>query len=686
MSGTAADFPGLYPVLIGTKSFAVNTSYEAFRRQSFHHDTIPSQRESIDLTTVPGEGTINTEGLWRRGQISWHHGGGQLYFDRKGSDNLRWLYSLGVDPWSENQLTLLPATVQRVSDTPGGGVGPFNWSTTEVAGGYVYHLQGNANPGGSARVRFTQDYVTFTTPTGLPSTNIFALATDGTNMYAAGNGGVYRTALGGASWTQIVTDNVNHIWYVADRLIVDTGNQVWDITACTGAAQALAAGNAVLFMQHQSTSWEWLDFTAGESFIYGVGVNGNPTSNAVGESKVYQFSINPGVGGLPTGVNLTSGLPALRLEKGEFAGTIYGYGGYIFVGTNLGIRCCRTISQYDPSGNAGDLIAGPLLPNLTQPTQAPFQPYIGNFVSGIIGYGRFVWFSWPQFTFGGTTYWALGRLDLGNFLAPLQPAYASDLTVTSSVTSVNSHHTLNWDPVTNGPLMIVPSTGLYTQDYNVSITTGNKFKYVHQGFLRSGRITYDMQDNKTVAQANLKSLAVNAYAPFDAAGGTVALSVAYDGGSFASLAPLAPNTQANPPTLISPLTQAEEIEIEAVLTAGALSNTDDSRPFLGRWTVKALPNVVSGVFIYVALMLYVENDIEGAQDYSDPYGDYAYLENLRLAQTIIDYKEGSAAAGATQFAAKVVVQELYWMPHKKRENADGGYEGDLVVTLKSIVG
>ena len=65
MSGAAADFPGRYPVLIGDRAFAVNTSYEQFRRQSTHHDTIPSQRESIDLTDVAGEGTINTEGLHR---------------------------------------------------------------------------------------------------------------------------------------------------------------------------------------------------------------------------------------------------------------------------------------------------------------------------------------------------------------------------------------------------------------------------------------------------------------------------------------------------------------------------------------------------------------------------------------------------------------------------------------------
>ena len=108
MSGDVSTFPGIYPVLIGSRAFAIDTSYEAFRRQSFHHDTIPAQRESIQLTDVPGEGTINTEGLWRRGAISWHHGSGQLYADRKESDPFRFLNSLGVDPWNQTNSPSCP--------------------------------------------------------------------------------------------------------------------------------------------------------------------------------------------------------------------------------------------------------------------------------------------------------------------------------------------------------------------------------------------------------------------------------------------------------------------------------------------------------------------------------------------------------------------------------------------------
>lgn len=698
MSGVAADFPGRYPVLIGTRAFAVNTSYEQFRRQSTHHDTIPAGRESLDLTDVPGEGTINTEGLWRRGAVSWHHGAGQLYLDRKDSDDARFLDSKGIDVWYQNQASLLPDVVQRLNDA-----GTFNWQTTQVIGATVFALRANVNPTGTCEVQWTNDYVTWTTPTGAPS-EILEIAADGTNLYLSSPSGVYFLApvsggWAGAAWVQVITDAVDHVFacnFGGGKRIICTGSGVpaassanpcnqstlYDITNATPKAPStLGSDTCPIIMTHIDPNWDWLDATTGEANIYVCGVSGSPGAQ-VGASTVFQISIesdNNGVFTAQQNLTLTQGTVAFQLNAGEFCGTVFAYAGLIFLGTNLGIRCTRPSTVDDPTTAQG-LIAGPAQPNLLHPIQAPFQPYIGNFVSGIIGYGPWVWFSWPQFD--GSS-WGLGRLDLRTFIADLQPAYASDLMVPSTSTSDNSHHTLNWCPITNGPLISVPQQGLYTQDFNSSISGATK--YVASGTLKSGRITWGIPDMKTVAQANLKEAATNIYAPYDAGDGSIALEVAYDDAAYQSLAPLAPNTQANPPTLVSPLTSAEEVQIEVVMTAGSLVSTDDSRPFLSRWTAKALPQVVSGRLIFVAIMLYLENSMDDDLDYSDPYGDYAYLENLRLSQEIITYKEGSPNA-VDNDEATCVVQELYWMPFKKRENADGGFVGDLVVTLKTIVG
>ena len=689
MSGPSSQFPGKYPVLIGDRAFQINTNFEPYRRQSFHHDTIPSAREAVDLTDEPGEGTINVEGLWRRGQQSWHHGAGQLYLDRKSSDPFRFLRSQGIDPWNENQITLLPDTVQRVADGS-----TYNWCSTATIGGYVYEMQSNVNPTTTVwRVRYTTDYATWTDVTGGLSSGTgtaTAICSNGTYIFLCGDFGVWYTTPGGSTWTQLISDDTtDHIYYVGNRLLVTSGPSVYDISNVKAGANPLGANGGYCFMTHPDPAWMWLDFTAGESFIYGVGVNSSPGGSNVGESIVYQFTVgSENADGIVTGTDLQSGVEALRLESGEFGGCLQAYQNYVFIGTNLGIRTCRTISQYDPSGNAGDLVSGPLLPTLTQPISAPFQPYTGDFVSGIVGYNRWVWFSWPQFVgIDGTTYWALGRLDLGNFVAELQPAYASDLLVASTSTSDNSHHTLGWCPITNGPLIVVPQQGLYTMDYNSSIS--GAVKYVGTGYLDSGRITWGIPDMKAVAQANLKQPANNGYYPYDANEGSVALTVSYDGGSFGSLSPLAPNQQANPPVLVDDITPAEEINLMLTLTAGTVTNADDSRPFVSRYTLKALPLVVSGVYITCVLMGYRTNDIEGRQSREYPYDDYHYLENLRLSQTIVTYQEGATAAEGlpyTSFQAQVVVSELNWLPHKKMDTAEGGYEGDMVITLKSIVG
>ncbi len=64
------------------------------------------------------------------------------------------------------------------------------------------------------------------------------------------------------------------------------------------------------------------------------------------------------------GTTLIVPVQALPFEGGEKPICIFSYLNFVFVGSNLGIRMCRTIEAYDPSGNAGDLEAGAIQPNL----------------------------------------------------------------------------------------------------------------------------------------------------------------------------------------------------------------------------------------------------------------------------------------------------------------------------------
>ena len=77
--------PQYMEVSIAGRNYVLDTSFEPYRRDAFRHRSIQAQRESISLDNIPGEGTVNTEGLWRRLAEDWHNGAGQPYQDRKDS-------------------------------------------------------------------------------------------------------------------------------------------------------------------------------------------------------------------------------------------------------------------------------------------------------------------------------------------------------------------------------------------------------------------------------------------------------------------------------------------------------------------------------------------------------------------------------------------------------------------------
>ena len=689
MSGSAADFPLLQPVLIepigingatppAARSFSINTSFEPYRRDAFRHRSIAAQRESIDLTDLPGEGTVNTEGLWRRGATSWHHGSGQLYADRKTtSDPYRYLTSKGIDPWTENQLGLLPDTTLQVAATSGQGI-----MVPVVCGEYVYVLSTTGalseSPAGS--VTFydtTSGWGSVTTPTGLSGTPYY-IASDGSSWVAvATSSGVYGTTPGTSTWTLWVTSGVGaygFLGYANGKWLLGNGAQLYDITGLGNGEHADTQIPSAI----TPPGWIWTGCCSGEGYIYLSGCAINGTSLIETQGGIYAVGLNSTD---PTNTVLAGPFLALPLPNGEIPQGIFSYDNFIFIGTTLGVRMCSINNANDPTGQQGQLTSGPRIPSPVQPLQPVFHASQNTAVRAFCGFDRFVWWNWDGYD--GTSS-GLGRLDLSTLLNPLQPAYASDLMVSGAS---NDCRGMIWDPITNGPAFAIlasdgSSGGLYTQ----KLSSGNPVA-VSSGTLNSGRLTWGIPDHKLVAQANYNTAADGLVLPdgytAKTLGGSVAMSVIYDAASSVSLTPLAPNTQQDPPVLVSPLTSAEEIQILLTLSS---ASSGSEWVFLTRWTAKALPQVVSGVTLSPVLMMYGDN-VQGDQEtFSDNYGDYAFLEGLRLSQTPLIYKEGSQIDGNTQYTAVCVVEEIDWLPFKQKDTPDGGYVGDCVLYLRSLVG
>ena len=611
-------FPQFFPVSIAGRTYMVDTSFEPYRRDAFRHRSIQAQREGIDLNNLAGEGTVNTEGLWRRYGRDWRFGAGQPYQDRKGSDEARFSTSKGVNPWMQWQLELLNDTYEVYS-------GAASAQVMQV-GKYIYVLNLSNDT-----LNFSDNLTSWTTVTG-PS-SMKNMATDGYDLWISSTtGGIYQTTAGAGTASVYVTSPMNSVWYVGDRLMSTAGASVYNITMSGSAGAAL--------WTNPSSDWVWTSMCSGSSQIYMTGYNagqGLPLASAV-----YRSTIEP------TGTALTIPVQALPMEGGEYCTSLYGYLNYIFVGSNLGVRMCRTIAAYDPTGNEGDLEAGPLIPGLFPPgpVNQPVQAMVGN--------NRFMYFGWTNYDNVST---GLGRMDLSTFIDTQAPAFTSDQMAKTqgAVTS------MDWCTINNAPIFCVAGHGVYAST-NAPVNSGT---------VTSGYIGYGISDDKIVMAGDIGTVVPQQ--------GTVTMGLASDssGNHFALVG--TQNSTANggtPNQSVFPINQirGELFQVQLTLTKDSMTG---ETPIVHRWLLKAIPAITAGTTISVVIRMWNVQDAHGQDYQQDPYTEYAFLENLRTTQSVFTYEEGP-------YSALCVIDEIDWLPEKDQDAiVEGGFQGNIIVYLKT---
>ncbi len=620
--------PQYMEVSIAGRNYVLDTSFEPYRRDAFRHRSIQSQRESISLDNVPGTGTVNTEGLWRREAWDWHSGAGQPYQDRKESIDSRFSTSKGVNPWMQWQMELLDDTY-KVESLVG------NAQVLQV-GKYIYVLDLHANT-----LRFSDNLTSWTTVDGLAPDSTM-MATDGydlwvCNTHGGETGGVWTCTAGAAGMSQYVTGDstFSGIWWVADRLMVTDANSVWNIVASGAAPSAL--------WTHPNPNFTFTAMCSGSSQIYIGGYD--PGAGQPLASLVYRTTIEA------TGTALTIPVQALPLEGGEYCTSLYGYLNYVFVGTNLGIRMCRTLAEYDPTGLEGDLEAGPILPGLFPPgpVNSPVLTMLGN--------NRFVYFGWNDYD-GAST--GLGRCDLSTFIDTQAPAFASDLMVTGqgNITSMD-YCTLN-----KSPIFVVEGLGLYT-------STGSP---VETGYVTSGYIGYGISDDKIVLAGDIGTVSPQQ--------GTVTMSLASDASASPSTFSYVGQQNdsddgGSPNQSVFPINAVRGEQFTLQLSLIRDSTTSVS-PIMHRWMLKAIPAITAGTTVSVVIRMWTVEDIAGGDYEFDPYVEKEFLESLRTTQSVFAYSEGPLTY------EYCTVDEIDWLPEKRRDaNEFGGFQGDIIVYLKT---
>ena len=402
--------PFVFPVAINGRSYIVDSKSGEFTRQ--YDDRV---RDSVDQSAEPGEASINSQGLWRRSQSSWHYGAGQKHSDTADAEPYRFNTSKGVNVWTSGNLSLLKDTTLILSDA----AATLQSIVAGTAPQRLYVASGNT-------VVFYPTLAGSSTPcTGTFTGNVGSMATDGYNVWVAFAGeGIYMTNTSSTVLATHITgtDTFNKIKYAKGRLMGAVDNKMYNfITAGTAASG--------LLFTHQNTGWRWVGFAGGQNHIYAAGYAGQT-------SLIYKTTIKTDA------TALDAPTVAAELPEGEVVTALDSYLGYVLIGTTTGFR-------FASSDTNGNLVVGPLIE-------------VGQ-VDAFASQGRFVWFSYKNIDATST---GIGRMDIGTQIATNQPAWASDLMVTAqgAVPSISLYG--------DRPVFTVTGSGVYCEHATNLVASG----------------------------------------------------------------------------------------------------------------------------------------------------------------------------------------------------------------------
>ena len=598
-TGTGATqlVPDIFPIAINGRPYMLDMKTGQFTRQ---YDA--RVRDSVDQSTEPGESALNPQGLWRRSQSSWHYGAGQQYSDTADAESYRFYSSKGVDPWTRGRLSLLRDTT-NVYPTAGTNL----YAVT--ADGRLYGTDGQ-------NVKYTTDFVTVTTVTGTAASNLYSITSDGYNVfYSYANGDIDQTNAGVSTSSAYITGiEAGVLAYVRGRLMVAgqgvDKRKIWNITTAAGSS----ANNPTALYTHPNTNWTWVGFAAGQNYIYCAGYAGNT-------SIIYKTQIKA------DGTSLDIPTAAAELPLGEIVQSIYGYLGYIILGTTTGFRFCST----DTDGN---LTVGPLVET-------------GASVGAMAGIGKYVYFSWSNFDATST---GIGRMDVSVFISPNQPAYAADLMATAQGT-VQSIHEFQ-----NDVLFTVSGVGVF-QPHTTNL--------VSSGYLRSGIYRWGVPDAKFIPKLDLRCLPL---------AGSVTVSVASDGGSFYDFATFS-TVNAKEKTFDGLEDKIFEAEIKVTLARDAVGTAG---PTLTRWMARAYAAPLRSQIFSVPIIMHHKLNIQGREYWQDVDIELGYLRDLVDNPRVVTYQENTETFAVVVENVQMQIQQLSYA-HKEND-----HEGTAIVVMRSV--
>lgn len=428
---TSTLVPGTFPVALAGRPYVIEP-------KEFRRGAIPLQKPSEDNSGEPGEQSLNPESQWRRSQSNWSLGAGQTWLDEVDADRNRFNASSGVDVFTERQVSLLPATEQKLLS------GASNLRILPV-GAYVYVVDGEDVLFGDLADVEGDDWATdMTAMTGLSAGNVLDITTNGTHVFVlANNGDIYRTAVGttaaGAVWYN-PTAAITRIWVALGRLIAAAGRELLEVSATPGEAAIFS---------HPDPEFRWNDVVGTPAGLFAAGASGTR-----GEVRRTVVSEDGSDFEVPVVVGEFREEPVYALHA---------EGPALVLGTGLGFRVGVM------SGN--DVAIGAVVDT---------PGAVRCLAAEVLNAETFVLFGWSNVTSGVS---GLGRIRLSRFVEAAVPAYASDVTNAAGGTVISC---ASW-----GGRRLFASSG--------EGVFGSVDDLVEEGWLSTGRIRYSLLDRKVFA-------------------------------------------------------------------------------------------------------------------------------------------------------------------------------------------
>ena len=624
----------------------------------YKRQTAPFRTERYDTERDPGEHSLAGSGYWIRSQSSWHYGDGiQFTEPLEGNDNevrFRFRDSVGIDPWTPGQVSLLHRTTQVLSLTDGCGV----LSGTDSSGNNVLWALDLSSAPTTSVYKITTSGTTssFVTRSSLGNEQIMAYATDGKYLAICTQSDLWDVDTSTGTVHAHYHNNKGTISnviiryvksrYIAGVTMSDGTTGLYEInlgTTHTGTATNFSTLTAINGSTTMPKGWIWTDITESRGAIYASGYVGD-------QSSVFKLTVDS-TGALGTIVT-TAVMP-----RGEIVYSLFGYlGTYVMVGTNKGVRVSTVDANYD-------LTYGPIVHHTKYP------------VLSFDARDSYVWFGVKNGVDtdetnegeSGTYRLNLAQpLTLAGYASPISTgmyAKASDIYAEGTTGDVPALTIFDNDRVA----FAIKGSGIWFESSSGEL--------VPTGYWRTGRIRYSTLENKAFKRLRVRTP--------DALDGTIDILKVIEDGTDEAFVTISEGTNRNYDYDLASIFPDVSVDASFKFLMSRNSTDNTKGPVIYGVGVKALPTPTRARVIQVPLFCYdKETDKLGMMVGYEGYA-HARLSQLEIMEATgktVMFQDFNADGEPTE----VIIEQVAFTRSTPSARNFKGYGGIIMVTARTV--